>query len=189
MRLSLVLLILALGSASQHVATTKGEVEATTSGLRTRMKTDHFAIDLPGKWHADTAEKSEVSEFWSYQQDDGPGALTVSLMTLRPKAAADPRHRHDALAGIVQARKQGLHQMAGDSLKLSPDEVADGRGGARSISLSYVDLRNGVIGRYSALLSGERIVTGMYYEQAAPAAETLVRERAEIILRQFCMVR
>jgi hypothetical protein len=191
MRLSLVHLLPAvIGALSFYLPS--GDIRGAATRklpMTTPIRTEHFALELPGKWHGDTTEKNELSQFWSYQQDDGPGFLTISAMTLQPEAAADQGRRRDALAGIVQTRKRALLQMAGQSLKTGPEQVAENGKGSRSISLSYVDSQNGIIGRFSAQLSGNVLLTGMYYEEAAPTSEPLVQQRAEAVLRQFCVAR
>jgi len=154
------------------------------AALTTTIKTDHFSVELPGKWRAHPTEKSDFVELGSYEQQDGPGFLTTSAMTFRTDTAKDPETRRRALLEIVALRRKALLDASSGDVSLGPDEVAEDRLGHRSMSLSYVDRRNGMVGRFSALLAGNKVLTFMYYEQASPAAQAAVENRARLVLNR-----
>ena len=147
------------------------------ASLTTAIKSDHFVAELPGKWLAHPVEKSDYVEMGSYEQEDGPGFLTTSIMVFRGDAPQDDATRLGVLREIVEIRRRALLNAAGGDATVSANEVNENRSGRPSISLSYVDRRNGMVGCVRALLAPTKILTFMYYEAALPAAIRQARRR------------
>ena len=157
------------------------------AALITPINTEHFSAQLPGKWRAHPIEKSGVVEMGSYEQQDGPGFLTTSVMAFRADAAQDREARRAALQNIVNLRRKAIVELSHGDATFGPDEVDENRWGYPSISSSYVDRRSGIVGRFCALLTAKKIIGFMYYEHST-VLETAVRDRAELILKQVRVV-